>query len=184
MTTTLEPRGIHRRIQFTITPALRTRLNAKVQSGGVDDCWPWTGAPRNGYGAIKHCGKVLGTHVVAFLAAGGELAEGQLVTHDCDNRLCCNPKHLKAGTNQSNARESWDRRAVNATRGEAAPQAVFTESQVRLILALRVARGIGARRIARIVGGNEDTVKNIVARQTWKHMPMPTMAEALLMVGD
>lgn len=185
MEATIEPRGIHRRIQFEVTKALRARLNAKVDSsGGPEACWPWTGAPRNGYGAIKHEGKVLGTHVVAFLAAGGVLEDGQLVTHDCDNRLCCNPKHLVAGTATTNARECWDRRAVNATRGEAAPQAVMTEADIRLILAMRVVHGWGSVRIARAIGKNQETVKNIVARQNWKHVPMPTPEEAIAIVAN
>lgn len=173
-----EPQGIHRRIQFTVTNDLVTRFNAKVQKGEPDACWPWIGAPRNGYGAIKHSGKVLGTHVVAFVIANGPAPEGQLVMHSCDNRICCNPSHLSAGTFGDNVREMFDRRSVNVGRGEGCPHATLTEELVRLIHALRIVRRIGARRIHRIIGINEHTAKNVIEGASWRHVKLPTQEEA------
>jgi len=178
MSTTLEPRGIHRRIQFQVTESLRQRFTAKVNRGNDDKCWRWDGAVRQGYGAIKHEGKVLGTHVVAYVIANGPVPEGRLVTHNCDNRLCCNPKHLVAGTFSSNSRESWDRRNVNATRGEKSPNAIFTNHDVQLLRAFHLVKGYGAVKLGKLFGFNKNSIKNVIGKKNWAHLPWPTQEEA------
>jgi hypothetical protein len=170
MTLAIEPRGIHRRIQIEVTPAMVERFHAKVDRGTDDDCWLWKGATRNGYGAIKHNGSVLGTHVVAFVIAHGPVPAGHIITHECDERLCCNPSHLRAGTFQSNVREAYDRREVNALRGGKHPGAVLTDDLVRQIRELRAKERIGARTIAKRLGISESGVKAVIYGRTWKHL--------------
>lgn len=180
---TTEPRGIHRRTSFTVTEALCARFEAKVQRGPDGECWQWQGSQRNGYGAIKHEGRVLGTHVVAYVIASGEIPAGCIVTHDCDNRLCCNPSHLRAGTPSSNVREAWDRRAINACRGEKCPNAKLANEDVQLIRSLHLSRRMGARRISRLVQKNVNTIKNVLGRQSWRHLEWPTKEEAIAIVA-
>ncbi len=55
-----------KRLKVNVTESLRTRFWQRVERRGVDDCWPWKACLRNGYGAIKHEGKVLSAHVVAY----------------------------------------------------------------------------------------------------------------------
>lgn len=61
-----EPKGIHRRITFNVTDDLRARFWRRVEKQD-QGCWLWLGAHRNGYGAIKHDGKVLSPHVVSYV---------------------------------------------------------------------------------------------------------------------
>lgn len=63
---THEPKGLHRRIEFTVTDDLRARFWRRVQQQ-EHGCWLWLGAQRSAYGAIKHDGHVLGVHVVSYV---------------------------------------------------------------------------------------------------------------------
>lgn len=167
-----EPRGIHRRIQFDVTPGLVSRFVRNVDRKDSSECWLWTGAVRNGYGAIKHDNKVLGTHVVAFRMAGGVIGAGELVVHSCDNKLCCNPSHLSAGTATRNVREMYERLKVNYPRGEEVWRAVLNQETVQKIRALRLRRRIGADRIMRLIGCNSRSAVDSVCRgRTWNHVP-------------
>lgn len=53
---------------------------------------------KSGYPVAKLYGKVdlLSRHV--FRVFFGQLAEGEVVRHTCDNPACCNPAHLIRGT--------------------------------------------------------------------------------------
>lgn len=74
------------------------RFWAKVDVKGPDDCWPWTGCVgSDGYGHFRLNGKIVAAHRVA-----ADLGPDEHGLHECDNTLCCNPKHIQAGTHQQN----------------------------------------------------------------------------------
>jgi hypothetical protein len=179
-----EPQGIHRRIAFEVTPDLVARFNAKVTRGEPTECWNWAGALRNGYGAIKHRGHVLGSHVVAYRIAKGEVAADQCVKHSCDNRMCCNPDHLTAGTYGENVREMFDRRSVNTSQGIKSYCAVLNDEIVALARALNMVRGYGCGSLSRVIDRNKNTLKGVICNYTWKHLPWPTREEAERIVAE
>ena len=60
------------------------------------DCWEWTGAKQQGYGAIGKGGRgtgVMGAHCAVWSLLVGPIPEGMQYDHLCRNHGCCNPDH-------------------------------------------------------------------------------------------
>ena len=70
-----------------------------------DGCMEWEGAKSGGYGQIRVWGRTLSTHRFSYMLFKGEIPEGMLVCHICDNPACCNPNHLVLGSVADNARD-------------------------------------------------------------------------------
>lgn len=95
----------------------KNRFWSKVNKSEEDNCWEWNGSinPKTGYGnfGLKQ-GKYAGAHRVAYALAGGDCSE--CVCHHCDNKRCCNPKHLFYGTALDNQRDARGKGRHSRTR--------------------------------------------------------------------
>jgi hypothetical protein len=145
------------------------RFWAKVQVGGVDDCWPFTGAPSQPYGKFKMQGRQQTPHRVAFYLVHGRWPEPDCL-HSCDVPRCCNPRHLREGDDLDNMRDQIERGRRADRAGQRSPLSKLTDQQVAEIrgaLARDSQRGAG-RRLARAYGVSEATISEIRNRRHWR----------------
>ncbi len=86
------------------------RFWSKVKKGEPHECWEWQAFRFvNGYGQFWHQGRDGKAHRMAYTMAKGPIPEGLVVMHTCDNRACCNPDHLRLGTQGDNLQDMYDK---------------------------------------------------------------------------
>ena len=148
------------------------------RSGGPSACWPWTRA-RYGigrYGAASfNLGdgkRVHGTHRLAFLLSGGLLtSERPHVIHSCDNKICCNPAHLSAGSHSENIQQAYDRGLIefSTKRGRESHFSRVTEEDV-LAIRKRAKNGESIAALADAFGLSKSGTHHIITGRTWSHI--------------
>ncbi|QKM75945.1 putative HNH homing endonuclease [Escherichia phage P1723] len=117
---------------------LKEKLEAysKVSPSG---CWEWQrGKAGNGYGSISIGNqKSAYAHRVAYQEFIGQIPDGYVVRHKCDNPSCCNPEHLEVGTQVDNMQDCKRRGRLvppPVQRGEANNKTKLTGDQVSYVL--------------------------------------------------
>ena len=83
------------------TPRERLARRLVQQPNG---CLVWTGyVLPTGYGQVWVNGKLVRVHRLAWSLANNQpVPDGRHILHSCDNRPCCEPTHLRPGTNVDN----------------------------------------------------------------------------------
>lgn len=97
-----------------LTPSLLRRLWSRIPTQlNQRECWEWEGGRTPlGYGRISVFDPASGrnrdeyTHRLVYMAdTGNGIPAGMVVMHSCDNPPCCNPAHLRAGSQLDNVRD-------------------------------------------------------------------------------
>ena len=77
------------------------------QVNNPDGCWLWTGGTdRQGYAKVAIDGRKGLGHRIAYERLVEPIPAGLMACHTCDNPSCCNPRHIKLGTNTDNQRDA------------------------------------------------------------------------------
>lgn len=72
---------------------------------GFGPCWTWTGGLQSrGYGCVCHDIRTRTTHKLAYELLVGPVPDGLTLDHLCENKVCCNPRHLEPVTSAENYR--------------------------------------------------------------------------------
>jgi len=124
-----------------------------------EKCFEWLGAKNsNGYGSISVNRKIWGVHRFVWTSFNGEIPEGLMVLHRCDNPPCVRLTHLFLGTSSDNVKDCL-------RKGRAKPVKLsYTKAhEIRLLWR----NGKTQTRIAEIYGVSIATVCAIVNEKTW-----------------
>lgn len=147
--------------------------NVKV---GVDnDCWIWVSGckTKKGYGVILEGGrgtKVHYTHRYSYRIHKGQIPEGILVLHSCDNPSCVNPSHLFLGTQSDNMNDmiSKNRRLRSGPlKGTGAKSKLST---LQLIALREDAKIMTQQKLAEKYGIGQNTVSRILRGKSCQNL--------------
>jgi hypothetical protein len=143
------------------------RFLSKINFEDEDECWEWkAGKQSKKYGSFGiRPGKSELAHRVSYVYFVGEIPEELIVMHSCDNRLCCNPNHLRVGTIAENNQDAIGK-GRNA-KGEKNGHSKLTEEKVLEIRELFEIEEMTIREIARQYRMSYSGIHNIVHEKYW-----------------
>jgi hypothetical protein len=85
--------------EIKLTKKEKEIIDRKLSIDQKTGCWNWTGALSKGYGIINYRGRTQKVHRVmyAYLIESIPIYNGvDVLDHVvCNNKACCNPKHMK-----------------------------------------------------------------------------------------
>lgn len=147
---------------------IRKRFLSKAQVL-PNGCWYWLNYKQeDGYGVVKHDGKVCLAHRVSLhLFKGFDLESELYVCHHCDNPSCVNPEHLYTGTQLDNVRDMHKR--GRARIGENHPKNKLKEADV-LWMREHWGKEWSCAKLAKKFGINPKCAWQIVVREIWTHI--------------
>lgn len=131
-----------------------SRFWAKVDRRGPNECWPWIAAfrPSVKYGYVSINGKSLAaTHVALTIDGRVRPSPAHCARHSCHNPPCCNPAHLKWGTQWENAVDAFER--GTAQRLWTDDQADQIRSDPRPVPVIAAGLGVDRERVYRLKRG-------------------------------
>lgn len=146
-----------------VSPGSTDRFIAEL-SACDENCVIWPFAKnKSGYGITKR----QYAHRVAFVKFHGEIPDGMVVMHSCDNPSCVNPAHLRAGSQKENLE---DRRNKNRhPKGILSGTARLNDALVKDARE-KHRNGISSVKLARIYGVSQSAMWYALSGKTWGHV--------------
>ena len=147
---------------------LSDRFNSNVCRDDGTGCWNWTAyKDKNGYGRIGVNYTSRPAHRVSYEMYCGEIPDGMMVLHSCDNASCVNPGHLSLGTHSENMADMVKKGRQVRGAAHKRPCAKLTETDV---IAIRAATGVLQRELAAQYGVGQDEISRIRSGKRWNHL--------------
>ena len=151
------------------------RFWSKVEK--TETCWLWTaGKFSNGYGQF-HIGRQnpIRANRMAWVLTYGDIPDGLMVCHTCDNPACVRPDHLFLGTGKDNQQDAarkgrtvrGRKRPGTGPAGERNSHARITGDEVVIIRADYRSGDFSLKQLAERHGISKSQVHNIVTGKQW-----------------
>lgn len=142
-----------------------------VPEGG---CWIWIGGlSRTGYGGFSVGKNVMSSHRWSYSFFKGQIPDGLLVCHTCDNRCCVNPDHLFLGTPKQNMEDAVRKgrtSRVPRTWGEKQHLSKLKEADVISIRSEYTGERGQISALSRKYNVSRTAVREAAKGQTWGHI--------------
>jgi len=146
-----------------LSEKVKVRFLRFVNKRSENECWNWNGRMygRTGRGEYR-CRKNgiairLYSHRAAWILANKrDVPKGLQVLHSCNNPLCCNPNHLRAGTQLDN---------LNQMRRQGRDNFKFTDNEIQRMRKLHCS-GIKIRKLMSLFKISYTHIYAVIARRT------------------
>lgn len=133
----------------------------------MSKCIIWKGAKlKGGYGIVRLEGRTQTAHRVAYKKEHGDIPEGMVIMHLCDNPSCVNPAHLQLGTQSQNRQDCVNKGRTNSPSGEAHYNAKLTAD---IVLEIRSST-LNNAQLANIYGISRRTISDARRGKTWRNI--------------
>ena len=96
------------------------RIEYEITESG---CWECVSHSKDscGYPMIRRNDTFWRGHRYSYTLFKGDIPEGLVIRHTCDNPACINPDHLKPGTQKDNVHDMFERNRFRDAKGENNP---------------------------------------------------------------
>lgn len=122
----------------------------------------------DGYVRIRFKGKHERLFRVLYMLKYGDIPQGYVIRHKCDNTWCCNVNHLEIGTQKDNVNDMILRNRHSKTnlksRGERNSQSKLTDEQVIEIYKST----LGYKRLSKKYNVSATNIRNIKKGLQWR----------------
>lgn len=140
------------------------RFNESVDKNGPNGCHIWKGnvLSSSGYGRMGVNGKYIRAHRLSYMLYKGDISEGKIIMHLCNNKLCVNPEHLKEGTCAENTQQMIDEgRQVNGN-------AILTKDDAYKIRELYNTGQYSYEMLVEMFNTTKPNIAFIIRNEIWK----------------
>lgn len=136
------------------------------------DCWPWLGSvDHQGYGRLTVAGRQRRAHHLAWELCHGPVPTNHVIKRTCDNRLCCNPDHLRL-VSSSLAAESTGAGKIRGIRRRQRTSRL-TPEDVQEIRRRYAVEGLSQSALAREYAVSQPHIGSIVRSEIWRDATSP-----------
>lgn len=143
---------------------------SRVDKSG--SCWLWTGAKtKSGYGQFRLHGRLWIATRLSYALTFGDIPEGLVICHRCDNPQCVRPEHLFAGTYAENMQDMHQKERNRQPKGEEHGCAKLSDAQVVELRAKLTGRKGEITEMAKGIGITRKHLGQVLRGNSWRHLP-------------